>query len=112
MRRSINAWLPDYFRIGGQVPHPLGRTGHESKGSAISARSLQEASAREAVGRLAQERLVLWLTAPKGVEADDLRGEMDLAPHEAMGPEAIDVEGAPQQGHRARLRAAPNEDHY
>ena len=84
----------------GQVPHPLGQTRHESKGSAIASRSLEEAPSGEAVGRFSQQRLVLGLTTPKCVEADQLGTEIDLAAHEAMGPERIDVEGGDPAGSR------------
>src|SRR6266849_2204319 len=51
------------------------------------------------------------LTAAKGVEADELGTEIDLAANKAMGPKRIDVEGATQQAHDASLGAAANEDH-
>jgi len=94
----------------GQVSVPLGRTKHESMGSAITSRSLDEASSRKAVGRFAQEGLVMWLATAKGMETDGLSGEIHVAADESMRPKGVDPEGTTEQADGADLRTAADED--
>src|SRR4030095_14723405 len=108
---TINAFsLQSYFRIGGQVSVPLGRTKHESMGSAITSQSLDEASSRKAVGRFVQEGLVMWLATAKGMETDGLSGEVHVAADESMRPQGVDPEGTTEQADGADLRTAADED--
>src|SRR5712691_555704 len=96
----------------GQVSVPLGRGTHDSKRSAIASWSLEKRFSWEDVGNLAQERLVMRLASAQRMEADRLGAEVHLAPDQAVGPEGIRLEGAPEQTHGARLRGAPDEDHH
>src|SRR3989441_4082511 len=96
----------------GQVPVPLGQKTHDSKGSAIASRSLVKGSSWKDVWSLTQERLVMWLTSAKRVEADSLGAEVRFATDQTVGPEGIRLEGTTEQAHGAGLRGATDEDHH
>src|SRR3989338_6065544 len=96
----------------GQVSEPLGQRRHRSKGSAIASRSLLKGSPGEAVGNLAQERLVMRLPTAKRMKADGLSPEVHFATDQAVRPQAIRLECATEQPHAAGLRGATDEDHH
>src|SRR5258705_1970108 len=99
-------------RPRGQVPAPLGQRKHGSKGGATACRSLMEGSPGRAVGNLAQERLVIRVPTAKGMKPDGLSAEVHFAPDQAVRPEGIGLDGAPEQAHPAGLRGATDEDHH
>jgi hypothetical protein len=46
------------------------------------------------------------------MKPDGLRAEVHVAPDQAVRPEGIGLEGAPEQGHPAGRRSATDEDHH
>ena len=55
---------------------------------------------------------MIGLPPAKRMESDGLGAEIHLAPDQAVGPEGIGLEGAPEEAHRTGLRSAPDEDHH
>ncbi len=91
---------------------PLGHGKHDSRIGAITSRSLVEALSGKHIRRLLQERLRGWLSSSERVEPDRVRVEIDLAADEALGPQGVNGEGAPEQLDTPALRRAPDEDDH
>ncbi len=78
--------------------------------SPSNSRSLAELPARQAIGHLAQQRLLIWLTPPQGVEPDAAGVEIDLGADQAVGPRRGDLESTSQQLHGTPLAGPPQVD--
>ena len=75
-----------------------------------NSRSLLEPPARQFIGDLAEERLMVRLAASQGVEAEAARVEVDLGTDQPVGPRGVDLEAAAQHLHGPLRVGAPQED--
>jgi hypothetical protein len=69
-----------------------------------------EGALRQGVGHLVQERLIHWLAASQGEEADGIVVQVDLRANEAMQPMSIDVERMTENTGPPPVVGAPQED--
>src|SRR4051812_35460897 len=74
-------------------------------------RSLREPSPRQLICELLEQRLMLRLSASQREEAEAARDQVDLGPHQPVGPQGIHLEAPAQYLDGAPSVAAPQEDH-
>jgi hypothetical protein len=71
-----------------------------------------EGSAWEDLRSTAEQRLMIWITATKCVEADGLIAEIDLTANQTMRPQSFDLKGMSKQADRAGFGGATYEDYH
>src|SRR5881296_773528 len=78
--------------------------------SISNSKSFSKASARQGVGHLREQRLVVRFTPTQGIEANDVALKVNLATHQPVTPLLINRESAPQQRRFPSLCGATQED--